>query len=161
EPPLIERTTVLSGEGTLMPRAQLSPVVRHIRKLVEAQTTKELTDAQLLHRFAIERDHTAFAALLQRHGRLVLGVCRQGLGNLQDAEDAFQATFLVLAREAASIRQGDVVGSWLYRVAYRIATKAGMAMSRRRALEQQARKTQPREPACELAWRELQTVLQE
>jgi RNA polymerase sigma factor (sigma-70 family) len=93
------------------------------------------TDAQLLRRFAASRDQDAFARLVERHGPLVLGVCRRVLGTVQDAEDAFQATFLVLARRAASIRDPDLLGNWLYGVASRIARKARAAVQKRQMRE--------------------------
>jgi RNA polymerase sigma factor (sigma-70 family) len=88
-------------------------------------------DAALLERFVQGRDDTAFAALVARHGPLVLSVCRRVVGHEQDAEDALQATFLVLARRASSIRTGQALASWLYQVAYRIACHS-RAESRRR-----------------------------
>src|SRR5207249_10644277 len=106
------------------PMATQASLLRHIRNLVDAETIKSLTDAQLLQRFAARREETAFAALMQRHGRLVWSVCQHLLHREQDAEDAFQATFLVLARRAGSIRKTEAVGSWLYGVAYRVARKA-------------------------------------
>ncbi len=84
-----------------------------------------LSDRQLLERFAASRDEAAFAALVDRHGPMVLGICRQLLGDVQHAEDAFQATFLVLARKARSIRDPELLGNWLYGVATRTARCAG------------------------------------
>src|SRR5262249_23608268 len=82
------------------------------------------TEASLLKRFAEQRDEAAFSALVERYGPLVFGVCQRVLQHRQDAEDAFQATFLVLARKAGSIGKRECVGSWLYSVAYRIARQA-------------------------------------
>jgi RNA polymerase sigma factor (sigma-70 family) len=95
------------------------------------------TDAQLLQRFAADRDQAAFALLVERHGPLVLGVCRRVLGGVQDAEDAFQATFLVLARRAGSIRDPGLLGNWLYGVASRVARKARAALQKRQRHEKQ------------------------
>src|ERR1700693_4372136 len=83
-----------------------------------------LSDSQLLLRFADRADQAAFAALVQRHGPLVLGVCRRVLQHDQDTEDAFQATFVVLARKAGSISKHESLASWLYKVVYRIALRA-------------------------------------
>jgi RNA polymerase sigma factor (sigma-70 family) len=94
-------------------------------------------DSQLLARFLASRDEFAFAALVRRHGPMVLGVCRRVLRHVQDAEDAFQATFLVLARKAASVRQRAAVGNWLYAVAYRTARRLRDVRTRLRAREQQ------------------------
>ena len=95
------------------------PVLRY---LAHALTPGDgLSDAELLERFATQRDECAFAALVRRHGAAVLGVCLRVLRHRQDAEDAFQAAFLVLARKAPAIRKSDSVGSWLYGVAFRAA----------------------------------------
>src|SRR4051794_11729647 len=102
-----------------MAEPQLVYVLRRLRRLTGAGPAGELTDAQLLGRFAGAREEAAFAALLERHGRLVWSVCRHVLRHEQDAEDACQATFLVLARRAAAIRKGEALASWLHGVAYR------------------------------------------
>jgi RNA polymerase sigma factor (sigma-70 family) len=94
-----------------------------------------VTDAVLLERFVTSRDESAFELLLHRHGPMVLGVCRRLLRHEQDAEDAFQATFVVLARKAASVSAGVALPAWLYRVAYRSALEAKAQSSRRAAYE--------------------------
>src|SRR3712207_248703 len=109
-----------------MANRQAEGVLHGLRHLAEAQAA-QLSDGQLLNRFAADRDEGAFAALLQRHGPLVYGVCRNILRHDQDAEDAFQGTFLVLARRAPVIRHEKALGSWLYRVAYRVSMKARAA----------------------------------
>src|SRR5215471_18325424 len=93
-------------------------VLRHVCQLVTSEHAGRLPDAQLLERFALQREDAAFTALVRRHGPLVLGVCRRILHNWHDAEDAFQATFLVLARKAGTIHRQEALSSWLYGVAY-------------------------------------------
>jgi RNA polymerase sigma factor (sigma-70 family) len=119
----------------------------------------DLTDAQLLESFLSRRDEAAFAALVQRHGPLVFGTCRRVLGHVQDAEDAFQATFLLLARKAASIIRRELIAGWLYRVAYRTALEARAARARRRTRETQVKHL----PECEAVqpevWHDLQPLL--
>ena len=145
-----------------MASAPLGTVLGHIRKLAAAPASGVTTDLQLLRRFAGERDGDAFGELMRRHGPMVLGVCRRLLGHEQDAEDAFQAAFLVLARKAGSIRKGESVGSFLYGVAYRIAMKERTRLFQRRKREQRAEPSlPPTGPAYEAAWRELQVVLDE
>jgi RNA polymerase sigma factor (sigma-70 family) len=124
---------------------------------------QELSDQQLLSQFIAHRDEIAFSDLLQRHARTVWGVCRRVLQQEQDAEDAFQAVFLVLARKASSIRQGTAVGSWLYAVAFRTAMKARHLALRRHTSETKADVIANREPApdSEAACRELQRHLDE
>jgi RNA polymerase sigma factor (sigma-70 family) len=102
-----------------------------------------LPDGQLLDRFTQQRDEAAFAALLQRHGPLVLGVCRRLLGDVHDADDAFQATFLVLACRAAAIRRGEALASFLYGTACRVARRLRGQKARRQALHQQAAHQRP------------------
>jgi RNA polymerase sigma factor (sigma-70 family) len=124
------------GMGT----AGLQKVVEHLW-LADAG----LTDGQLLTRFLDLREEPAFAALVRRHGPMVLGVCRRVLSHAEDAEDAFQATFLVLARKAASVNKREAVASFLYGVAYRTALRAREQAARRRTTERQV--VQMPEPA--------------
>src|SRR5947209_1476749 len=98
-----------------MSRLPLGDVLNLVRRTAGRG---ELTDQELLGSFLARRDESAFAELVRRHGPLVLGVCRRVAGHLQDAEDAFQATFLILARKAGSLRRRDQLGNWLYGVAY-------------------------------------------
>lgn len=109
-------------------------LLRHIRRLTGVRTDN-LSDRELLERFALRREEAAFAALVERHGPVVLGLCRRMLGNAHDADDAFQATFLVLVRRADAIRNREAVGSWLYGVAYRVALEARSKTARRRTRE--------------------------
>src|SRR5947209_16920716 len=93
------------------------------------------SDGELMERFTARRDADALEALIRRHGPMVLAACRRVLGNEPDAEDAFQAAFLVFVRKAASVRRRELVGPWLYGVAYRTALKARGAAARRRVIE--------------------------
>ncbi len=118
-----------------MAREQLALVLRHLHTLADLPEAGETTDAQLLERFVARREESAFQAIVRRHGPLVLSLCRRLLPTIHDAEDAFQATFLVLARKAASIRKHNSVSSWLYGVAYRVAGRAQELAVRRRTFE--------------------------
>jgi RNA polymerase sigma factor (sigma-70 family) len=142
-----------------MADAPLDTVLRHIREIVTTETSREVSDCHLLHAFATRHDEAAFEALVRRHGPTVLGVCRRLLGNVHDAEDVFQATFLVLARRAASVRKAEALASWLHGVAYRMARSAQRAAARRRAHEGQAQARAPRGPAWEVGWHEAQTLI--
>jgi RNA polymerase sigma factor (sigma-70 family) len=142
-----------------MDSRQSGALVRHLRQLVDPRAAGDLSDAALLLRFAAGRDEGAFAALVQRHGTLVRNVCRHVLHDDHDAEDAFQGTFLVLARKAGSIRKRESVAGWLHGVAYRVAQKARVAAARRRVHETRAAASPASQPPCEMAWRELQAIL--
>jgi RNA polymerase sigma factor (sigma-70 family) len=110
-----------------------------IRRVVAAQSPSRQSDVQLVQQFIRERDETAFATLVARHGSMVLGVCRNVLHHQQDAEDVFQAVFLVLARKPQSIRKQQALSSWLHGVAYRLALKARARRSRREVCDRQDR----------------------
>jgi RNA polymerase sigma-70 factor (ECF subfamily) len=121
----------------------------------------EPTDRQLLERFVRRRDEEAFALLVRRHGPLVLGVCQRVLEHQQDAEDAFQATFLVLVRKARSLSRPELLANWLYGVAYRTARKARVAARRRRSHEGRVVTLPAGDPVAALAEGELRAVLDE
>src|SRR5437899_2900131 len=144
-----------------MAKAQLDAVLGHIRMLAATNQAADLTDCKLLEEFSAHQDQTAFTALVKRHGPMVLGVCRHVLHHLQDAEDAFQATFLVLARKAPSIRKREALASWLHGVAFRTAMNAKKAAMRRRTYEGKAKTKPAAGPAWDLAWKEVQAVLDE
>ena len=131
------------------------------RTATPTETVGALEDARLLECFAARQDEAAFAALVRRYGPLVLGVCRRVLGHEQDAEDAFQATFLVLARKASSIRRRGAVGSWLYGVAYRIARKAKAGKERRPVSQSELPDVPAPEGSPEWAGRDLAPVVDE
>src|SRR5205807_4278319 len=126
-----------------MATAQLGTLLWHIRTLAAGRCAPQETDRKLLDDFSARGDQTAFTALLSRHGPMVLRVCRRVLNHEQDAEDAFQATFLVLARNTGSIRKRAALASWLYGVAYRTAMKAKRSVARRRKHEARLRPTAP------------------
>jgi RNA polymerase sigma factor (sigma-70 family) len=137
---------------------RIGSVIGHLRRTALLHDRNHLTDGQLLDRFLARREEAAFEALVLRHGPMVLGVCQRVLHNAHDAEDAFQATFLVLVRKAVSIVPRDRVGNWLYGVAHRTALKAKGDAARRRAREQQVKDLPRREPAEDLWW-ELRPLL--
>ena len=114
-----------------MATSLMNGVRRHLRRAALPRDGGSLSDGQLLERFLAARDEAAFAALMRRHGAMVLGVCRRVLRHAQDAEDAFQAAFIVFVRKAPTITRRESVGSWLYGVAYRAALEAQAARRRR------------------------------
>ena len=116
----------------------LGSALRQITRLFSDGTVTGLSDAQLLERFVAHRDATAFEALMARHGMMVLSVCRGVLNDPNDAEDAFQATFLILVKKAGTFRGHAALGGWLYVVAHRVAIRANAAAARRRLSEMQA-----------------------
>src|SRR5260370_1381741 len=146
-----------------MEAGQLQAVLRHIRKLAGAQASGGVTDGQLLQRFVSERDEAAFELLVRRHERMVWGVCRRLLANSHDAEDAFQAAFVVLVRKASTVSKRESVGCWLHQVAYRVALRAGANRARIAGREQRALDPEsaidPHDLPTEVVWRELRQIL--
>src|ERR1700722_8784437 len=143
-----------------MGKAVSSPILRGILQVVEDLEVREASDRDLLQRFSERREAVAFHALLRRHAPMVFDVCRGVLRNEANAEDAFQATFLILARKAASIRKAASVGSWLHSVAYRTALQARAQEATRKKSEAHAPVRQVSEPD-DLTWREVRAVLHE
>ena len=150
-----------------MAQVMTASVARQIGSLFAGGSVTGLSDRQLIERFIGRRDpagEAAFAALVARHGPMVLGVCRQLLGDRHHAEDAFQATFLVLARKARSIHDPDRLGNWLYGVALRTAKKARCRLARRRQSEQgnalEGQEIDPGAPADEpvVAWEQAEML---
>src|SRR5262245_48577912 len=134
-------------------------VTRYLRRMVSRPQGGELTDTQLLEQFVSRRDPAAFEVLVWRHGPKVLGVCRHVLRHEQDAEDAFQATFLVLVRKAGSIGRRQSVGGWLARVAYRVALRAKVLADRRAAQAIPAADVPAPARPPEVIWCDLRPVL--
>jgi RNA polymerase sigma factor (sigma-70 family) len=144
-----------------MTTTSASVILRHLRSYVAEENTGGLTDQQLLEQFATDREEAAFEALVRRHAPLVQGVCRRVLRHEQDAEDAFQATFLVLARKAREVgRQGSLAG-WLHRVAFHAAIRARARTANRDRHERQAPPRQAADLLDEVTGRELLAVLDE
>ena len=141
-----------------MATTALGIALQDLRRSLLCQDQAGLTDGDLLECFITRRDETAFAALVQRHGPMVLGVCRRVLGNEADAEDAFQATFLVLVRKVASITPRGMVGNWLYGVANTTALKARAMRTKRLAKEREAAARPKPESAAE-TWERLSALL--
>ena len=144
-----------------MTSASLDAVLRHIGGLTAKRKDEDRTDGELLRAFLAQKDQGAFTAIVQRHGTLVLAVCRRVVRHEQDAEDGCQATFLLLARQASAIRKQDSLASWLHGAAYQMANSARRAASRRKRHEGQAAPDPPADPAWAAAWREVQVVLDE
>src|SRR5262245_49342347 len=129
-----------------MPTSQLNRVLQHLGRQVLPGGGAGLSDGQLLGLYVEQRDAAAFDALVRRHGPMVLGVCRRVLNNCHDADDAFQATFLVLVRRAAAVSPREMVGNWLYGVAYQTAIKA-RALAARRAVRERPMIEMPEPPS--------------
>jgi RNA polymerase sigma factor (sigma-70 family) len=144
-----------------MVNGQLDVVVRHLHRLAGSRDGEELSDGHLLERFAVRHEEEAFAALVRRHGPMVLGVCRRLLRHGPDAEDAFQATFLILFRRARSLDRAGSLANYLYTVAYHVALKAKADAARRQRCEKEVRDMPRAQAHAEELWSDLQPVLDE
>jgi RNA polymerase sigma factor (sigma-70 family) len=142
-----------------MATSQISEVIQHLHRAVLLRDGTGLSDEQLLEAYVSRCEEPALAALVCRHGPMVWGVCQRVLGNYHDAEDAFQATFLVLVRKAASIASPKLLANWLYGVAHQTVLKARATAAKRRAKERQA--TMMPEPAAteQDLWNDLQPLV--
>jgi RNA polymerase sigma factor (sigma-70 family) len=143
-----------------MPRPAGS-LLPQLRALLGPARPETASDGQLLARWVADHDSQAFAALVWRHGALAWRVGRSILHQREDAEDAFQATFLVLARKAASLQGRASIAGWLHNTAHRLALKARSAAARRRRREDQAAKTRIVDPLEEISVREARTIILE
>lgn len=143
-----------------MPIGPLTPALRYLARLGNTMEAAGLSDTQLLNRFVHRGDETAFAALVRRHGPMVFAVCRRLLRDVNDVEDAFQATFLLLLRKAACLRRPELLGPWLHGVAYRIALKARTLAGKRHKRERPMVEV-PALDADDYLWRDLRPILDE
>jgi RNA polymerase sigma factor (sigma-70 family) len=144
-----------------MATKSINGVLQHVRALAAVQVGRALTDRELLQRFVEQNDEAAFTVLIERHGPLVLGVCQRALRHSHDAEDACQATFLVFARKAGSIRKTASLGSWLHGVACRIAGNLKRQKARRQKRERQAAAPSAHSLDAAANWQDVETVLDE
>ena len=138
---------------------QMSEVISHLRRAMLLRDGAGLTDGQLLEDYIRRHEEAALAALVHRHGPMVWGVCRRVLRNYHDAEDAFQATFLVLVRKAASVVPREMVANWLYGVAHQTARKARATTAKRGARERQLTQMPELAAADPERWDDLQPLL--
>src|SRR5579883_301079 len=136
-------------------------LLRYLHRFAATRMGPEPSDRQLLQHYAVSRDEAVFEVLVRRHAALVWGVCRRLLAQEQDAEDAFQATFLVLLRKAGAVRFQESVAGWLHAVACRVARKARIAVDRRRFHESQAQVRPGSDPFAAVEWNDLRQVLDE
>jgi len=143
-----------------MARGPADLVIQYIRKFAGAPSDSKPSDGQLVDRFVNKRSEQAFEWLIERHGPMVLRLCYRILGTWHDAEDVFQAVFLLLARKAGSIRKRASVGSWLHGVAYRLAVEAKRKMSRQLPMTEKV-ETLADHHGDYVTWRELRIALDE
>src|SRR5580704_16028295 len=120
-----------------MSEGQRTAALHRLCAMIGNQAGNDQTDGQLLERYAIHREQAAFTALVRRHGPMVFGLCQRVLRDHHEAEDAFQATFLVLVRKATSLDRRRPLGNWLYTIAYHAALKTRQAIVRRTKREAQ------------------------
>ena len=143
---------------SVMAKRESSALLRYLCKLMAPPGPSSLSNRELMQRFTLGHDEAAVAALLRRHGPMVLRVCKRLLRHEQDAEDVFQATFLILARKASSLCRQEAVGPWLYGVAYRLALKARSETRRRRMKENRPREKPLVDRLSDLSVREAEAI---
>src|SRR5262245_35233855 len=144
------------------PHDRKNPLLDQIRRMATMQQLRQMPDRELLAQFVGQHDEAAFRVLMERYGPMVLRVCKRILGNDHDAEDAYQATFVVLTSEAGAQHWPESVPAWLHGVAVRVATTARRAAQRRRLHEQQAlEKKSSDDPLTDLSMREAYGLLEE
>ena len=160
----------MTATETTMGTRQSGSALRNLRALFDSGTTTGLTDSELLDRYTAKRAESAeaataaeiaFAALVNRHGAMVWGVCRRVLGDVHGAEDAFQATFIVLVRKAGSVRVDGSLGRWLYGVAHRVALRARSKAERRGSGIARVSPTSFDDPVADVELRELRNAVRE
>src|SRR5438445_2213037 len=144
-----------------MSSGSITSLIHQLRQITGRRGGTELADAELLERFVTRREEAAFEVLVQRHGPMVLGVCRHFLHDAHEAEVAFQATFVVLVRKAPSLQRRALLSNWLYGVAYRIATRARRDAARQHYREKQGVEVAVAAPACVETCPELLPVVHE
>lgn len=144
-----------------MKSSGLANVLRYAYAVAGAQNARSLSDEALLEEYVHGNAHSAITSLVHRHGPMVMGVCRRMLASTHDADDAFQATFLVLVRQAKSIRKRKSIAAWLYGVAYKVSARLRMQSATRRHRERQADPMPTQNQRDEIAWQELLAVLDE
>jgi RNA polymerase sigma factor (sigma-70 family) len=142
-----------------MNAARAATVLGYLRRLGRTEEARASSDANLLERYAARREAAAFAELVKRHGPMVLGVCRRILANVDDAEDAFQATFLVMAARPRAVGKPASLANWLFGVARRTALRVQVDAARRYRHEQLSAKAEAISPETETLWRDLRPVL--
>jgi RNA polymerase sigma factor (sigma-70 family) len=144
-----------------MAKTTMNGVQRAILSLFEVERLRAASDQDLVQRFALSRDEAAFRAIAERHGPMVHGLCLRALGCQHDAEDAFQATFLIFLQRAGSIRKSGSLASWLHGVARRVVNELQRNQRRRNRREQAASTAMSKTPVDELSWAEVKTCLDE
>lgn len=142
-----------------MANKSLNGVLQHVRKFAAIQAARDVGDQQLLQNFIRSSDEAALTVLIERHAPMILGVCRRALGCTHDADDACQATFMVFSRKAASIRKTASLASWLHAVAMRVIANLKRERARRARRERAATTRCVTNPAEDVSWAEVQTVL--
>ncbi len=144
-----------------MGREPLEEAVARIRTLVSRRGAQGKCDSELLRAYSAQNDQIAFGAIVERHGPLVFAVCERVLHHDQDAEDAFQAVFIVLAKKAASLCKHPSLAGWLHQVGHQVALTARRAAMRRRRYESNAKMVEQVNPAWQAAWNEVQELVDE